>query len=29
MAQLDSTDCRILRSLQIDASQSLAEIASR
>jgi Lrp/AsnC family transcriptional regulator len=27
MAGLDSTDCRILQSLQVDASQSLADIA--
>src|SRR6202162_1743413 len=29
MAGLDSTDCRILQSLQADASQSLAEIAKQ
>jgi Lrp/AsnC family transcriptional regulator len=29
MAGLDSTDCRILQSLQIDASQSLADIAKQ
>lgn len=29
MAGLDSTDCRILQSLQVDASQSLADIAKQ
>jgi DNA-binding Lrp family transcriptional regulator len=29
MAGLDSTDCRILQSLQVDASQSLADIAGQ
>jgi len=29
MAGLDSTDCRILQSLQTDASQSLADIAKQ
>ncbi len=29
MTGLDSTDCRILQSLQIDASQSLADIAKQ